>query len=91
VSAHGRTARDRRRRLLGQNFLDDGAADRLIEGADFRPGELVIEIGAGFGAMTAALARRGVRLVANQIRFGVGIFESASAVSREYGSSKVIS
>jgi 23S rRNA (adenine-N6)-dimethyltransferase len=63
VSAHGRTPRDRRRRLLGQNFLDAATADRLIDQAAFRQDTLVVEIGAGSGAITSALARRGVRLI----------------------------
>lgn len=64
MSARGRTVRDRRRRHLGQNFLNAATAERLIDQADFRVGDLVVEIGAGCGAMTFALARRGVRLVA---------------------------
>lgn len=64
MSARGRTVRDRRRRFLGQNFLNAATADQLIYQADFRTGELVVEIGAGCGAMTFALARRGVRLIA---------------------------
>jgi 23S rRNA (adenine-N6)-dimethyltransferase len=64
VSARGRTARDRRRRHLGQNFLDPAAADHLIDQAAFQPGELVVEIGAGAGAITLALARRDVRIIA---------------------------
>ena len=64
MSARGRTDRDRRRRRLGQNFLASPAAERLIDQAAFRPGELVIDIGAGGGAMTVALARRRVRIVA---------------------------
>jgi 23S rRNA (adenine-N6)-dimethyltransferase len=64
MSAHGRTDRDRRRRHLGQNFLEAATADRLSDQAAFRAGELVVEIGAGGGAITFALARRGVRILA---------------------------
>jgi len=64
VSAHGRTARDARRRGLGQNFLNSDAADRLVDQAALQAGELVVEVGAGRGAITAALARRGVRVIA---------------------------
>ena len=56
--------RDRRRRRLGQNFLKPSIADDLVAQADLRPGELVVEIGAGRGAITQALARRGVRVCA---------------------------
>jgi 23S rRNA (adenine-N6)-dimethyltransferase len=64
VSARRWTRRDERRRRLGQNFLGVEAADRLIDQAAFRPNELVVEIGAGRGALTFALARRGVRVIA---------------------------
>jgi 23S rRNA (adenine-N6)-dimethyltransferase len=64
VSAHRRTNRDWRRRQLGQNFLDPATADRIVDQAGLRPGELVIEIGAGGGALTLALARRPVRVIA---------------------------
>jgi 23S rRNA (adenine-N6)-dimethyltransferase len=64
MSARGRTDRDRRRRRLGQNFLDSSTAERLIDHAAFRPDDLVIEIGAGGGAITLALARRGARIIA---------------------------
>lgn len=64
MSAHGRTARDACRRGLGQNFLSSDAADRLVDQAALQAGELVVEVGAGRGAITAALARRGVRVIA---------------------------
>jgi 23S rRNA (adenine-N6)-dimethyltransferase len=59
VSADRRTARDDRRRRLGQNFLRPDAADRLVAAMEVRPGELVVEPGAGNGSLTMALARRG--------------------------------
>jgi 23S rRNA (adenine-N6)-dimethyltransferase len=64
VSARGRTDRDWRRRRLGQNVLDPATAEQIVDEAAFAPGELVVEIGAGAGALTAALARRGLRVVA---------------------------
>lgn len=64
MSAHRRTPRDRRRRRLGQNFLDAATADRLVAAANFNAGELVIDIGAGLGAITFALARRGLHVIA---------------------------
>jgi len=64
VSAAERTPRDERRRRLGQNFLPAELADALVADAAFSPGELVVEIGAGRGACTFALARRGVRVIA---------------------------
>lgn len=67
MSARARTSRGDRRRRLGQNFLRSGLAERLVAQSDFRPGELVVEIGAGSGALTSALARRGVRLLAVEV------------------------
>ena len=64
MSADKRTRRDERRRSLGQNFLRPERADQLVESAAFTAGDLVVEIGAGRGALTYALARRGVRVVA---------------------------
>ena len=67
MSAHRRTPRDERRRRLGQNFLRPEFADRLVAEADFRTGELVVEIGAGLGAITFALAHRGIDVVAVEV------------------------
>jgi 23S rRNA (adenine-N6)-dimethyltransferase len=64
VSADKRTQRDERRRSLGQNFLRPERADQLVNAATFVAGDLVVEIGAGRGALTYALARRGVQVVA---------------------------
>jgi 23S rRNA (adenine-N6)-dimethyltransferase len=64
VSAGKRTHRDEQRRRLGQNFLRPDLADALVAQAAFEAGELVVEIGAGRGACTFALARRGVRVIA---------------------------
>jgi 23S rRNA (adenine-N6)-dimethyltransferase len=67
VAAPRRTPRDERRRRLGQNFLRPEIAERIVAEADFRPGELVIELGAGLGAITIALAKRQVEVVAIEI------------------------
>ncbi len=64
MSAGKRTPRDEQRRRLGQNFLRPGLAEALVAQAAFEAGELVVEIGAGRGACTFALARRGVRVIA---------------------------
>lgn len=64
MSAQRRTPRDERRRRLGQNFLRPELAERLVAEADFRPGELVVEIGPGPGAITLALASHGVDVIA---------------------------
>ena len=67
MSAERRTARDDRRRRLGQNFLRPDAADRLVAGTDVRPGQLIVEPGAGTGAIALALARRGAEVVAVEL------------------------
>ncbi len=64
MSAGKRTPRDERRRRLGQNFLRPELAEALVAQAAFDAGDLVVEIGAGRGAWTFALARRGVHVVA---------------------------
>jgi 23S rRNA (adenine-N6)-dimethyltransferase len=63
----GRPARQERRRRLGQNFLPPRLAEQLVAEADFRPGQVVVEIGAGAGAVTAALGRRALEVVAVEI------------------------
>ncbi len=64
MSAGKRTPRDERRRRLGQNFLRPELAEALVAQAAFDAADLVVEIGAGRGAWTFALARRGVHVVA---------------------------
>jgi 16S rRNA (adenine1518-N6/adenine1519-N6)-dimethyltransferase len=60
------------RRDLGQNFLvDDALAERLAELAGVGAGDRVIEIGAGLGTLTAALARRAQRVVALEVDAGL--------------------
>lgn len=56
------------RRRWGQNFLvDRSAADRIVKAAQIAPGESVVEIGPGDGALTRGLAAAGGRLVAIEI------------------------
>ena len=45
-------------------------ADRVVEAADIRRGELVIELGAGDGALTVPLARTGARVIAVEVHPG---------------------
>jgi 23S rRNA (adenine-N6)-dimethyltransferase len=54
-----------RRRVLSQNFLvDRRAIDTLVDGSGVADGDLVIDIGAGNGLISQALARRGANVVA---------------------------
>jgi 23S rRNA (adenine-N6)-dimethyltransferase len=58
----------RRRSTLSQNFLHDPAAvRRIVEASRLHPEDLVVEPGAGEGALTRALARRCRRVVAYEI------------------------
>lgn len=67
MPARRRTARDDRRRSLSQNFLHPDWAERVVASADVHSGQLVLEVGAGSGVMTLALARRQVRVVALEL------------------------
>jgi 23S rRNA (adenine-N6)-dimethyltransferase len=59
------SGRVRRRAELGQHFLVGGwLAAELVEQAGVGAGDLVVEIGAGTGVLTEALARRAGRVVA---------------------------
>jgi 23S rRNA (adenine-N6)-dimethyltransferase len=54
-----------RRRVLSQNFLvDRRAIDTLVDGSGVADGDLVIDIGAGNGLISQALAHRGAKVVA---------------------------
>lgn len=59
-----RSARDERRRTLGQNFLKDHRLAEAIAAAAPRRGRLVVDLGAGTGALTLPLARLGAAVVA---------------------------
>jgi 16S rRNA (adenine1518-N6/adenine1519-N6)-dimethyltransferase len=49
----------------GQNFLgDDGVLARIAAAARLAPGDVCVELGAGLGHLTAALAATGARVVA---------------------------
>lgn len=67
----GRTARDRARRSLSQNFLADPATirrfARSVGGVPGNPPGLVVEIGAGDGRITTALAEHAEHVIAYEI------------------------
>jgi len=52
----------------GQNFLHDGNhMDRILEAAQVAPGDLVLEIGPGTGALTERLLDAGAQVIACEI------------------------
>jgi 16S rRNA (adenine1518-N6/adenine1519-N6)-dimethyltransferase len=56
------------RRSLGQNFLHDpNALEKIVATAEVRPGEIAVEVGAGTGALTEALARAADQVIAYEI------------------------
>ncbi len=58
----------RPKKRLGQNFLHDpGIARKMVGAANLRPGQTVIELGAGRGFLTRPLAALGVRLIAFEL------------------------
>lgn len=60
------------RRAFGQNFVVDANTVRKIARlADVRHGDFVIEIGAGLGSLTLALAETGAEIVAIEIDNGL--------------------
>lgn len=54
----------------GWHRLSDGYARRLVAGAGIRPGDLVLDIGAGTGAITSALVDVGARVLAVELHRG---------------------
>jgi 16S rRNA (adenine1518-N6/adenine1519-N6)-dimethyltransferase len=65
------------RKSLGQHFLaDPNVTRRIVRLADVGPGVRVVEIGAGTGTLTAALAATGAHVVAYEVDAGlVGVLE----------------
>jgi 16S rRNA (adenine1518-N6/adenine1519-N6)-dimethyltransferase len=64
LAAHG----VRPRRSLGQHFLvDPNLVRKVVAAAEVRPGDRVLEIGAGAGTLTRALAAAGARVLAYEV------------------------
>ena len=79
----------RRRAELGQHFLAGGwLAAELVEQAGVGPGDLVVEIGAGTGVLTEALARRAGRVVA--VEYDPRLAERARGRLAGFGNVRVV-
>jgi len=65
---------------LGQHFLiDDNIVDRIVRVAEVAAGDLVVEVGAGTGVLTAALLEAGAEVIAYEVdeRFRPVLTETA--------------
>jgi 23S rRNA (adenine-N6)-dimethyltransferase len=63
----GRTRDQRNDTRWGWHQLDSRWVSRLVAAADVGPGDLVLDVGAGTGAVTAQLLRRGASVVAIEL------------------------
>ena len=63
-----RARRIRPNRRMGQNFLcDRGVRDAVVSQAGVRPGDLVLEVGAGLGMLTMGILAAGATVVAVEL------------------------
>ncbi len=72
-------------RSRGQNFLvDAGACERIVAAAEARPGDLVLEVGPGLGALTAPLLATGAAVLAVELdgRFAANLVRTLSGAGR---------
>jgi 23S rRNA (adenine-N6)-dimethyltransferase len=58
------------RRPWGWHRLDPYWADQIVASAAIRPGELVVDLGAGTGALTLPLLEAGARVIAVELHTG---------------------
>ncbi|MES2857801.1 MAG: 16S rRNA (adenine(1518)-N(6)/adenine(1519)-N(6))-dimethyltransferase RsmA [Pseudomonadota bacterium] len=69
---------------LGQNFLHErGVIDKIVQALDPRPGDVIVEIGPGQGALTFPLLEKHGELTA--IEFDRDLHAPLQAAAREHG------
>lgn len=71
-------------RTWGWHPLDRRWAERVVDAARVRPGELILDIGAGHGALTAPLVDAGARVLAVELHPG-----RADRLRRRFADSQV--
>jgi len=76
---------DPRRRRWGWHELDPQWATRLVADANIAPGSVVLDVGAGEGALTAPLLAAGARVIAVEAHP-----DRAAVLRRRFGSSIVV-
>ena len=74
---------------LGQNFLHErGVIDKIVQALDPKPGDVIVEIGPGQGALTFPLLKKHGALTA--IEFDRDLHAPLQAASREHGTLHLI-
>ena len=74
---------------LGQNFLHDrGVIDKIVQATNPQPGDAIVEIGPGQGALTFPLLRKHGALTA--IEFDRDLHAPLQAAAREHGALRLI-
>ena len=74
---------------LGQNFLHDRSViDKIVQAVDPRPGDAIVEIGPGQGALTFPLLKKHGAITA--IEFDRDLHAPLQAAAREHGALRLI-
>ena len=74
---------------LGQNFLHDSSViDKIVQAVDPKPGDEIVEIGPGQGALTFPLLKKHGAITA--IEFDRDLHAPLQAAAREHGVLRLI-
>jgi 16S rRNA (adenine1518-N6/adenine1519-N6)-dimethyltransferase len=81
--------RDPAKKSLGQHFLHErGIVDKIVRAVDPRPGDVLVEIGPGQGAITFPLLQRHGQLTA--IEFDRDLIAPLEEASRAHGALRIV-